>query len=41
MNHPPVADISAYNAFKGSKASMRRAIGTTDTQRSEPRAPPA
>jgi hypothetical protein len=27
MNHPPVADISAYNAFKGSKASMRRAIG--------------
>jgi hypothetical protein len=28
MNHPPVADISAYNA-KGSKASMRRAIGTT------------
>src|SRR5712692_7245123 len=29
MNHPPVADISAYNAFKGSKASMRRAIGTT------------
>ncbi len=39
MNHPPVADISAYNAFKGSKASMRRAIGTTDTRRSEPRAP--
>ena len=29
MNHPPVADISAYNAFKGSKASMRCAIGTT------------
>jgi hypothetical protein len=29
MNHPPVAEISAYNAFKGSKASMRRAIGTT------------
>src|SRR5258705_7333400 len=29
------------NAFKGSKASMRRAIGTTDTRRSEPRAPPA
>src|SRR6202162_861975 len=28
MYHPPVADISAYNA-KGSKASMRRAIGTT------------
>jgi len=27
MNHPPVADISAY--FKGSKASMRCAIGTT------------
>ena len=27
------------NAFKGSKASMRRAIGTTDTRRSEPRAP--
>ena len=40
MNHPPVADISAYNAFKGSKASMRRAIGTTDTRRSEPRGPP-
>src|SRR6266852_7780106 len=39
MNHPPVADISAYDAFKGSKASMRRAIGTTDTRRSEPRAP--
>jgi hypothetical protein len=36
---PPVADISAYNAFKGSKASMRRAMGTTDTRRSEPRAP--
>jgi hypothetical protein len=36
MNHPPVADISAYNA-KGSKASMRRAIGTADTRRSEPR----
>ena len=29
------------NAFKGSKASMRRSIGTTDTRRSEPRAPPA
>ena len=28
------------NAFKGSKASMRRAIGTTDTRRSEPRAAP-
>jgi hypothetical protein len=27
------------NAFKGSKASMRRSIGTTDTRRSEPRAP--
>ena len=27
------------NAFKGSKASMRRAIGTTDVRRSEPRAP--
>jgi hypothetical protein len=39
MNHPPVADISAYNAFRGSEASMRRAIGTTDTRRSEPRAP--
>jgi hypothetical protein len=36
---PPVADISAYNAFKGSKASMRRAMGTTDTRRSAPRAP--
>jgi hypothetical protein len=36
MNHPPVADISAYYAFKGSKASMRRAIGTTDARRSEP-----
>jgi hypothetical protein len=39
MNHPPVLDISAYNAFKGSKAPMRRAIGTADTRRSEPRAP--
>ena len=39
MNHPPVTDLSAYNAFKGSKASMRRAIGTADTRRSEPRAP--
>jgi hypothetical protein len=28
MNHPPVPDISAYNA-KGSKALMRRAVGTT------------
>ncbi len=27
MNQPPVADISPYNAFKGSKASMRRALG--------------
>jgi len=27
------------NAFKGSKASMRRAMGTADTRRSEPRAP--
>jgi hypothetical protein len=40
MNHPPVADISAYNAFKGSKASMRRAIGTT-VPGAASRAPPA
>ena len=39
MNHPPAADISARNVFKGSKASMRRAIGTADTRRSKPRAP--
>jgi hypothetical protein len=42
MNHPPVADISAYNAFKGSKASMRRAIGTTyPAERTAPRREPA
>ena len=29
LDHPPVADISAYNAFKGSKASMLRTIWTT------------
>jgi hypothetical protein len=33
--------ISAYNAFKGSKASMRRAIGTTDTRPPRTARPPA
>src|SRR5260370_7699801 len=40
MNHPPVADISAYNALKGSKASILRAIGTTHTPPTEPPPPP-
>src|SRR3979490_2038452 len=40
MNHSPVTDISAYNAFKGSKASMRRAIGTADTRSAASRARP-
>src|SRR5712672_3428515 len=39
-NHPPVADISAYNACKGSKASMRRAIGITYPAERTARPPP-
>jgi hypothetical protein len=41
MNHPPVTDIPAYNAFKDSKASMRRAIGTADTRPQRTARPPA
>src|SRR5713226_6348983 len=38
MNHPPVADISAYNAFKVPKPRCDAQLGL-HTRRSEPRAP--
>jgi hypothetical protein len=37
--HESSASGGHTNAFKGSKAPMRRAIGTTDTRCSEPRPP--